>query len=75
MVLERKKFFEKRGFKIEKRRREGRMGFEKIIGKDKEIQRREMWEKIRGSKYNKWYGEVKGEEIPGYLKKGWGESR
>ncbi|EZA52484.1 hypothetical protein X777_08600 [Ooceraea biroi] len=28
-----------------------------------------------GSNYNKWYKIVKGEGIPGYLKKGWGESR
>jgi len=26
-------------------------------------------------RYNKWYKEVKDRGIPGYLKKGWGESR
>lgn len=30
---------------------------------------------IRGSKFNKWYGKIKGEGVPGYLRKGWGESR
>lgn len=29
----------------------------------------------RGAIYNKWYGRVKGERIPGYLKKGWAERR
>jgi hypothetical protein len=43
--------------------------------KEKEWQRGERWERIRRSRYNNWYKEVKGEGIPGYLKKGWGESR
>lgn len=42
---------------------------------EKELQRRERWERINESKYNRWYREVKGEGIPGYLKKGWGENR
>jgi len=41
----------------------------------KEKQRRERREKIERSKFNRWYKEVKGEGIPEYLKKGWGESR
>lgn len=36
---------------------------------------RERWERIGRSRYNRWYKEIKGEGIPGYLKKGWGESR
>lgn len=39
---------------------------------EKELQRRERWERINQSKYNRWYREVKGEGIPGYLKKGMG---
>lgn len=40
------------------------------------MQREERWEKIKGSKSNRWYQWIKGEEeVPGYLKKGWGESR
>lgn len=76
--IERKKFFEERGFSLEEvegERENGEWGFEKIIESEKELQRRERWERIRESRYNKWYGEVKGEGIPGYLKKGWGENR
>lgn len=43
--------------------------------KDRERQRPERWKKIRESRYNSWYKEVKEEGIPGSLKKGWGESR
>lgn len=47
----------------------------KLIWEDKERQRKERWEKIRISGYNKWYGRIKEEGIPRYLKKGWGENR
>ena len=36
------------------------------------MQEEERWEKIGESKYNRWYGRVKGPGVPGYLKKGWG---
>lgn len=39
------------------------------------MQRMERWEKINNSKYNRWYKYIKGEAVPGYLKKAWGESR
>jgi len=42
---------------------------------ERERQREARWEAIRSSRYNKWYKEVKDRGIPGYLKKGWGESR
>lgn len=42
---------------------------------EREQQRRESWDKIRSSRYNQWYGRIKGEGIPRYLEKGWGESR
>lgn len=42
---------------------------------DKEIYRRERWRRIIESNYKKWYKKIKGERIPGYLKKGWGESK
>jgi len=32
-------------------------------------------ERIEESKFNRWYKRVKEAEVPGYLKKGWGESR
>jgi len=74
----RKKFLEEKG--IENIRREGRGGeggiwTRELERMDKEKQREERWEKIRESKYNRWYGKVKGEGIPKYLKNGWGESR
>jgi len=41
---------------------------------EREVQRAERWERIRESRYNKWYKEIKGEGIPEYLKKGWGKA-
>lgn len=38
-----------------------------------ERQKRERWEKIRQSRYNKWYERIKEEGAPGYSKKGWKE--
>lgn len=49
--------------------------FGKIVGREKEKQREERWERIRESKYNKLYKEVKEGGILEYLKKGWGKSR
>lgn len=43
-----------------------------MIGKNRG--RREE-KKIEKSEYNRWYGEIKGEGIPEYLKKGWRENR
>lgn len=75
---ERKKFFEERGKKVEEveeKREEGVDWFEDVLKEDRKKQREERREKIEGSSYNKWYKMVKGEGIPGYLKKEWGESR
>lgn len=49
--------------------------FEDLEERDGGWQKRERWKRIGKSRYNRWYKEVKGEGIPGYLKKGWGESR
>ena len=48
-----------------------------VLKADKELDRKERWERIRESKYNKWYSWIKGkkEGVPEYLKKGWGEKR
>lgn len=46
-----------------------------MVGKDIDMDKRERWEKIGETKYNKWNRRIKGKEIPGYLKKGWGEAR
>lgn len=45
------------------------------MDRDRRLQEEESWRMIRGSKYNRLYGAVKGKGVPGYLKKGWGESR
>ncbi|XP_077255453.1 uncharacterized protein LOC143893678 [Temnothorax americanus] len=75
---ERGKFFEDRGVglkEVEKIRGDGEEWFLKLFEGDRETQRKERWERIEKSEYNKWYKWIKGEGIPGYLKKGWGESR
>lgn len=41
-----------------------------MVMTDKKRQRKQRWEKIMRSGYNKWYRRVKREEIPGYLRKG-----
>lgn len=69
---ERREFWEEKGLGLEevKRRREGGgLEFGEIIRKDKESQGVERWEKIGKSSYNRWYREIKGEGIRGYLKK------
>ena len=48
---------------------------EEIVDRERKMQEEERWEKIGESKYNRWFGRVKGPGVPGYLKKGWGESR
>jgi len=53
----------------------GEWTMEELIRKEKKMQREERWERIRNSRYNEWYKWVKKEGVPGYLKKGWGESR
>jgi len=37
---------------------------------DRNNLREERWERIRDSRFNRWYKRVKGRKIPGYLKKG-----
>jgi len=75
---ERKGFFAERGVELvamEEERERGVFEFQTLEERDRALQREERWEKIRESKFNRWYGRVKGEGIPGYLKKGWAESR
>lgn len=60
----RKKFFEEKGLGIEEwenKKGEGEGLVEELMKRDKEEQRKERWERIRNSKYNKWYKKVKGE--------------
>ena len=75
---ERREYFEGKGMKlreIEERREKGEFRWEEIEDWEKKKQRDERREKIERSEYNKWYKQVKGEGIPGYLKKGWTEVR
>lgn len=58
---------------VEERSREDENWIIRIEERDKERQREERWKRIRESRYNKWYKEMKEMRIPKYLKKGWGE--
>lgn len=51
------------------------MNFERVIERNMELQKEDRWKRIRESKYNKWYGWVKEEGMPDYMKKEWGKSR
>ncbi|XP_046145802.1 uncharacterized protein LOC123989168 [Osmia bicornis bicornis] len=60
---ERRKFYERKGWSIEEvedMREEGRLRGEELIRKEKGIQEEERWERIRESRYNRWYKIVKG---------------
>lgn len=59
---------------MERRRGEEGDWFEEVMEVEKRMQRRERWERIGKSDYNKWYKGIKG-EVPGYLRKGRRESR
>ncbi|KYN20536.1 hypothetical protein ALC57_07111 [Trachymyrmex cornetzi] len=75
---EREQYFVERGVEVDRGVRgdgEGEVNFEEIQERDREMQRMERWEKIRDSRYNMWYGWIKGEGLPKYLNKGWGEER
>ncbi|KYN22000.1 hypothetical protein ALC57_05612 [Trachymyrmex cornetzi] len=54
---------------------EGGVNFEDLLERDRVMQKEERWEKIRESRFNRWYGWVKGEGVSAYLGKGWGEGR
>lgn len=72
----RREFWGERGWKIEEvgRLREvGMLKGEELYEREKRRQREERWKKIRTSRFNSWYGRVKGEGVPGYLKKNWGK--
>lgn len=70
-------FYEERGWgleEVEELREEGLLRGEELVRRDKAKQRKERWEKIGNSNFNRWYGKVKGEGIPEYLKN-WEEKR
>jgi len=75
---ERREYFKDRGIKLEemeRKKEDGELRWEDIESRGKRRQRDERWERINNSEYNKWYKQIKGEGIPGYLKKEWGENR
>jgi len=75
---EREQFYVERGMGIkiwEMQRMEGENKRDLLIKKDREDQKRIRWERINESRYNKWYGEIKGKGFPKYLLREWGESR
>jgi len=75
-MKEKGEFWEERGVKWMEWERTGRVGgYEELERRDREKDKEERWEKIRNTRYCKWYQWVKEEGIPGYLGKGWGESR
>nr|XP_034194028.1 uncharacterized protein LOC117610568 [Osmia lignaria] len=55
---------------LEGRRRNGEMGYETFEEADVQLQERERWQKIRDSKYNKWYKVIKKPGTPRYLEEG-----
>lgn len=40
------------------------MWFEEMLRKNREVQRRERLQRIKKSRYNKWYGRIRVEGIP-----------
>lgn len=73
---DREDFFRERGME-RKEMEDGGMAEEHLGFLEKRAREAQKKERktIGESRYNKWYGKVKREEIPGYLKKGWGEGR
>lgn len=55
---------------MERKLREREISFGEVEAREKVMQREERWERIRNSTYNRWYGLMKEEGIPGYLRKG-----
>lgn len=56
-------------------REEGMAEYSDLEREDRQKQKKERWNKIKESKYNAWYKEIKKEGIPKYLKKGWSDER
>jgi len=71
-------FYEEKNWdikEIERMREEGELRGEEVVDREKKWQEVERWEKIKNSRYNRWYGRVKGKGVPEYLKRGWKEER
>lgn len=55
---------------MERLREEEQLRGDDLRERERRLQGKGKWEKIRNSKFNKWYGLVEENGIPGYLKKG-----
>lgn len=75
---ERKRFYDRKGWSLEEvevLRDEGLLRGEELVRREKLMQEKERWNRIRESRYNKWYKMVIGEGVPGYLRNDWEEKR
>jgi len=69
----RRKELEHKGDKKDERRGGAKGGRGSV--QREEWQEVERWEKIKNSRYNRWYGRMKGKGVPEYLKRRWKEER
>ena len=53
----------------------GELRGEELVSTGRRLEEVERWERIRESRYNRWYGVVKRPGVLGNLRRGWGESR
>lgn len=67
---ERVEFLSERGVSPgEEDEMEGKSKMWRLRKREKELQRKERWERIKESRFNVWYKMIKGESVLGYLKK------
>jgi len=78
---ERREFFIRKGLNWEETEErigeveEGARWYGEWEKEERERHRKIRREKISNASYNRWYKQVKGRGVPGYLKRGWGEER
>lgn len=56
-------------------REEGELRGKEIVARERRWQEEKKWDKIRDSRFNKWYCKVKEKRVPEYLKEGWKEKK
>lgn len=69
----RKKFLEDKKLRIDelgRRREKGEEWCGELIKEGKEKNRKEKWEKIKESRFNRWYKVIRGGRNPGIFQKG-----
>lgn len=75
---ERIEHYEEREMSVKEMRKfkeKGEWREQHMVEREKVLQREERWKRIKESRYNRWYREVKRERIPEYLRTGWGKKR